>query len=82
MEVVSTIIMVVLCIFSVFLIAVVLLQSGKKVGLGSIGGGAEMFVGKQKARGWDAKLSKLTKIVSVTFVILAIALVLIQKFAA
>jgi len=81
MEVVSFIIEIILCVFSVFLIVVVLLQSGNRAGVpGSIGGGAEALVGKSKARGMDAKLAKWTKIVSVTFIILAVALVLMQKF--
>lgn len=81
MDVVKLIIEIILCIFSVFLIIVVLLQSGNRAGVpGSIGGGAEAIVGKSKARGLDAKLAKLTKIVSVSFMVLAVALVLIQRF--
>jgi len=80
MDVLELIIKIVLCIFSVFLIVVVLLQSGSKQGLsGAIAGGAESIVGKQKARGMDALLSKLTKIAAIGFVILAIVLVLLQK---
>lgn len=56
------------------LIAVVLLQSGRSAGLsGAIGGGAEQIMGKQKARGIDALLSKLTVVFAVLFIILAIA---------
>ncbi len=82
MDVVSWIIKIILCIFAVFLIVVVLLQSGKGgVGGGALGG-AELAVGKSKARGMDALLSKLTKISAIGFMVLAVALVLIIRFAA
>lgn len=82
MDVLALIIQIILCIFSIFLIAVVLLQSGNKAGVpGAIGGGAEAFVGKSKARSMEAKLAKLTKIVAIAFLILSVALVLLQKFA-
>lgn len=55
------------------LIAIVLFQSGKQAGLsGSIAGGAETFFGKNKARTWDSKLSKLTSVLAVLFMVLAI----------
>ena len=83
MDVVSLIIKIVLCLFSLFLIIVVLLQSGNKSGIScAIGGGAEMLVGKTKARGMDAVLAKMTKIAAVGFMILAVALVVINRFAA
>ncbi|MGG2482925.1 preprotein translocase subunit SecG [Brevibacillus borstelensis] len=64
-----------LIIASIGLIIVVLLQSGKSAGLsGAIGGGAEQLVGKQKARGIDALLGKLTVIFAVAFMVFAILL--------
>lgn len=81
MEVLSLIIKIVLVAFSVFLIAVVLLQSGQRQGIsGAIGGGAEAMFGKKKARGLDALLVRLTKISAVGFMILAALLVVIQKY--
>lgn len=63
-----------LVIFCVGLIIVVLLQSGKSAGLsGSIAGGAEQMLGKQKARGIDAVLNKITIALAVGFMILSIA---------
>ncbi|MGE5701292.1 MAG: preprotein translocase subunit SecG [Clostridia bacterium] len=57
------------------LIAVVLLQSGKSAGLaGAIGGGAEQLMGKQKARGIDAVLGKLTVVFAVLFMVSTILL--------
>lgn len=81
MEILSLIIKIVLVVFSVFLIVVVLLQSGSKQGLsGAITGGAEQIFGKKKARGMDALLVKLTKVAAVGFMILATLLVIIHKF--
>ncbi len=63
-----------LIIVSIGLILVVLLQSGKSAGLsGAISGGAEQLFGKQKARGMDAVLQKITIVLSVLFFILALA---------
>ena len=45
---------------AIFLIAVVLLQSGKSAGLsGAIAGVADTFMAKNRAKTWDAKLAKL-----------------------
>lgn len=80
-EIISHIIKIVLVVFSVFLIAVVLLQSGQRAGVpGAIGGGAEQIFGKKKAKGMDALLVKLTKVAAVGFMVLAVALALIQKY--
>jgi len=69
-----------LIIFSIGLILVVLLQSGKSAGLsGSIAGGAEQMLGKQKARGIDAVLNKLTIFLAVGFMVLAIAVAFFAK---
>ncbi len=62
-------------IISVFLIIVVLMQSGKTAGLsGSIAGGAESFFGKNKGRTIDGILSKWTTVVAVLFIITSVAL--------
>jgi preprotein translocase subunit SecG len=63
-----------LVIVSIGLILVVLLQSGKSAGLsGAISGGAESLFGKQKARGLDLVLHRITIVLSVLFIILAVA---------
>lgn len=60
-------------ILSVILIAVVLLQSGKSAGLsGSIGGGAETFFGKNKARTLDGMLEKATGVVAFLFIVTSV----------
>lgn len=81
MGVLVLIIQLVLCVFSLFLIAVVLLQAGKSAGLaGDIAGGAETFLGKTKAKSYEGKLKKLTKVAAVGIMTLAVALVLIQVY--
>lgn len=61
-----------------FLIAVVLLQSGKSAGLsGAIAGVADTFMAKNRAKTWDAKLAKLTKWVAIGFMILTFVICLL-----
>ncbi len=73
--VVNTIMTVIHVILSIILIAVVLLQSGKSAGLsGSIGGGAETFFGKNKARTIDGLLEKATGVIAILFVVTSIVL--------
>lgn len=63
-----------LVIVSLALIVVVLLQSGKSAGLsGAISGGAEQLFGKQKARGMELVLHRVTIVLSVLFFVLTIA---------
>jgi preprotein translocase subunit SecG len=64
--------MVVQLILSVALIGVILLQSSKGEGLGSIGGGGSLFHGR--AKGLEATLDKLTKVLATAFVVLSVAL--------
>lgn len=62
-----------LVIFALGLIAVVLLQKGKSAGLsGAISGGAEHLFGKQKARGLDLFLQRLTIAFAVGFFVLSL----------
>lgn len=70
---------IVLVIICIALIGVVLLQSGKSAGLGSIGGGAEQIMGKAKARGIDAVLNKITVVLAVLFMVLSITVAYIVK---
>lgn len=64
-----------LIIVALALIVVVLLQSGKSAGLsGAISGGAEQLFGKQKARGMDLVLHRVTIVLSVAFFVLALAI--------
>ena len=62
-------------ISALILIAVVLFQSGKSQGLsGAIGGIADPYLSKSKAKSVDAKLAKATKWVGAVFVVLTLVL--------
>lgn len=63
---------------SIFLIVTIMLQPSKSEGLGTIGGGAEKIWGKNKARGFEETLSKLTIISAILFIISALVLATLQ----
>ena len=61
----------------VLLTAAVLFQSGKSAGLsGAIGGVADSFLAKNKAKTADAKLARATKWVGAVFLILTLILLI------
>ena len=65
------------------MIVVVLFQSGKSAGLsGSIGGVADSFLARNKAKTMDAKLARATKWVGAVFLILTLILLILQGRAA
>ena len=69
---------VVLVIVSLGLIAMVMLQSGKSAGLsGVVGGVADSFLAKNKARTLDAKMARATKWVGAAFLILTLVLLIL-----
>ena len=70
-ETILTVLQVIICLV---LILSVLFQSGKNAGLGDIGGAAETFFGKNKARSMDAKLEKVTKLSCGAFLLLTFVL--------
>ena len=63
-------------ILAVFLIVVVILQSGKSSGLsGAIGGGSgDTFLAKNKSKSLDARLAKMTKWVAIVFMVLTLVM--------
>ena len=66
-----TLIIVLLIIDCIALVTVVLLQEGKSNGLsGAISGGAQQLFGKQKQRGVDLFLHRLTIILAILFFVL------------
>ena len=78
MGVVKIILTVLEVIFSVGLIAVVLLQSGKEAGLsGAIAGNADTYMGKGKTNTLDQKLASWTKWIALVWAFLTLALGLI-----
>ena len=65
------------------IILIVLFQSGKSAGLsGSIGGVADSFLARNKAKTMDAKLARATKWVGAVFLILTLILLILQGRAA
>ena len=69
---------IVLLVLAVALVALVLFQSGKEKNLsGSIAGGAETFFGKTKGSDISKKLSVITTVLSIVFVLLVIAMYLL-----
>nr|WP_300831359.1 preprotein translocase subunit SecG [uncultured Acetatifactor sp.] len=60
------------------IIMAVLFQSGKSAGLsGAIGGVADSFLAKNKAKTLDAKLARATKWVGALFLILTLVLLIL-----
>ena len=60
---------------ALILIGIVLFQSGKSQGLsGTIGGIADSYMAKSKAKSLDAKLAKGTKWVGAVFIVLTLVI--------
>ena len=79
MTALSIIIDIVLILISIVLIVTVLMQEGQRQGLGAIGGGAETFFGKNKAKSMEGKLQKYTKIAATAFIVLAIVATIVTS---
>lgn len=79
MSAVSIIIDIVLILISIVLIVAVLMQEGQRQGLGAIGGGAETFFGKNKAKSMEGRLQKYTKIAAAVFIVLAIVATIVTS---
>lgn len=74
MAVLRTILTIILILVSIVFTAIVLMQEGKSAGLGSISGAAETYWGKNKGRSMEGTLVKLTKILGIAFIVLAVVL--------
>ena len=75
MNAVLIIITVVQLLVALALILIVLFQSGKSQGLsGAIGGIADSYMSRSKAKSMDAKLARGTKGVAAVFVVLTLVL--------
>lgn len=68
LKLILTIVFILVC---VALVVLVLMQEGKSAGLGSISGAAETYWGKNKGRSMEGRLVKLTKILAVSFMVIA-----------
>jgi len=71
LKIVLTVIFILVCLV---LSAIVLLQEGKSAGLGAISGAAESYWGKNKGRSMEGTLVKITRWLTVVFLLLAIVL--------
>ena len=82
MTVLNIVLAVLLFISAIFLIVAVLLQSGKDKGVsGAItGGSSETYFGKNKGKSFDKKLSLITTIVAIVFVVLALVTFVTQDY--
>ena len=66
-------------VLSVFLVGTIIFQSGKSERLGSITGAADSLIGdKNKSTAWDERLSKITTIVAIVFLLNAFVLSLLS----
>ncbi|MBR5359288.1 MAG: preprotein translocase subunit SecG [Lachnospiraceae bacterium] len=65
---------VIFIIISVVLAAIVLMQEGKSAGLGAISGAAESYWGKNKGRSMEGALVKITRFLTIAFLVIAIVL--------
>lgn len=74
MEVLRTILTVIYIIICVVLAAIVLMQEGKAAGLGAISGAAESYWGKNKGRSMEGALVKLTRLLVIAFILIAVIL--------
>lgn len=71
LRIILTIIFILVCLA---LVVLVLMQEGKSAGLGAISGAAETYWGKNKGRSMEGTLVKITKILAVAFILLAVIL--------
>lgn len=68
------VLMIILILVSIVFTTIVLMQEGKSAGLGAISGAAETYWGKNKGRSMEGALVKITKVLGVVFMLLAIVL--------
>lgn len=69
-----------LLVFSIAMIIVIILQEGNTQGLGTITGGADTFLSKNKARSLDAFLARWTKFFVAGFIVLVIGINCVEHF--
>ncbi len=74
MEILRIILTVIFAIDCIALTVVVLMQEGKKQGLGAIAGAADTYWGKNKGRSMEGGLVKATTIMGILFFVLAAVL--------
>ena len=65
---------------AIALVAIIVLQSGSQAGLGTIDGGSDSFLSKNKARSVDAKLRRFTKVLAIVFAVVILVLNIIAVY--
>lgn len=79
METLNTIFSIIQVVLAVAVIVLIALQKSKQGGLsGAITGGSETFFGKNKGNTLDAKLSKLTVIITIVLCVLTLVLNIVK----
>ncbi len=71
LRLILTIIFILVC---VALVVLVLMQEGKSQGLGSLGGATESYWGKNKGRSMEGRLVQVTRLLAISFMVLAVIL--------
>ena len=74
MEALRIVIQIVFIILCIALTVLVLMQEGKSAGLGAISGAAETYWGKNKGRSMEGKLVKITRYLTIGFMLLTVIL--------
>ncbi len=69
-----TFLTIIFALVCVALTVIVLAQQGKDAGLGTVGGMGDTYWGKNKSRSMEGNLVKITKLLAVLFILLAVIL--------
>ncbi|MEA4934165.1 MAG: preprotein translocase subunit SecG [Lawsonibacter sp.] len=78
---VMTIGKILICLVSVLIVIMIMLQKPKEnAGAGSVFGGGETYLNTSRNQTKEAKLDRITKIASIVFAVISFALVVVQKF--
>ena len=78
MQALKLTLMIIQMLCGLFLIVIIMLQSGKNSGLSStFGGSSDSYGYKAQSKTWDAKFARWTKWVALVFVLLTFVLVLL-----
>ena len=74
MDILKTVLTIIFVIDCIALAAIILLQEGKSAGLGTISGAADSYWGHNKGRSMEWTLVKVTRVIAVLFIVLALVL--------
>ena len=74
MDILKIVLYIIFVIDCIALSAIILLQEGKSAGLGTIGGMADTYWGRNKGRSMEGKLEKFTRYGAILFFVLALVL--------